>query len=132
MSPSAAPSPDKASFALVLEPADGAARRLAGLPLALRLALDAQAAGASCVVVPADAAELRAALVDSRLRIPVVTEAPSELPRLRARANMLVHRGSLRELGLSVAAGTERAVAELSEPPSVAYAFAPVEVTSDA
>src|SRR5688572_9262731 len=90
--------PEPASFALVLEPAGTQAQRIGGLPLALRLALDAQAAGASAIVVPEAARELRALLEDARLRLPVVGEPPAGAPRLRAPASFLVHRATLREL----------------------------------
>jgi phosphatidylglycerophosphate synthase len=125
-----AQSPDPASFALVLEPGDSATRRIAGLTLPLRLALDAQAAGAACVVVPAEATELRAALRDPRLRLPLVTEAPATAARLRAPSSLLSHRATLRELAQALAPGQERAVATVGEPPQVAYSFAPIDVTS--
>lgn len=123
-----------ARFALVLEPAAAAARRIGGLPLALRLALDAQVAGASCVVVAPGDAELKALLKDPRLRLPVLTEAPARTPRLRAPASLLAHRASLRELAAQLSPGSEqeRAVADERQPPSVAYAFAPIDVQSDA
>lgn len=124
--------PEQAGFALVLEPAAAAARRIGGLSLALRLALDAQAAGASCVVVSASAPELRALLTDARLRLPLVSQSPASVARLRAPASLLAHRASLRELSEGLAPGSERALAEVSEPPSVPYGFAPLEVSSDA
>jgi len=62
------------TFALVLDPsAADPCRVVAGLPLALRLALDAQQGAAACVVVPASEHATRSALTDSRLRIPVAT-----------------------------------------------------------
>jgi phosphatidylglycerophosphate synthase len=124
----------EARFALVLEPAPGGARRLGGLPLALRLALDAQAAGAGCVVVPAGDDQLPGLLDDARLKLPVVTTAPPGTPRLRARSSVLAHRASLRELAARMTPGSddERAVADETKPPSVAYAFAPINVDSDA
>jgi phosphatidylglycerophosphate synthase len=131
MQQSAAPSPEPASFALVLEPAAGMARRLAGLSLALRLALTAQGAGAACIVVASEAHDLRSLLSDARLRLPIVSDAPLDARRLRAPANLLAHRASLQELAQSLAPGSERAVTELREPPAVAYAFAPIPVTSD-
>jgi 1L-myo-inositol 1-phosphate cytidylyltransferase / CDP-L-myo-inositol myo-inositolphosphotransferase len=137
-----APTPPQPSFALVLEPAEAGARRIGGLPLGLRLALDAQAAGAGSIVVPEAAAELRALLGDARLRLPVVAEAPPGAPRLRAAASMLVHRATLRELAEKLGAGpgprdtrkeAELAIAsEASGPPNVAYAFAPIDVSTDA
>lgn len=126
--------PQPASFALVLEPVPAGARRVGGLALGLRLALDAQAAGASCVVVPGSDAELRPLLTDERLRLPVVAEAPHGTPRLRAPSSLLAHRATLRELASQLTAGTETEllVAGVREPPNVAYAFAPIDVSSDA
>jgi phosphatidylglycerophosphate synthase len=122
---------EPAGFALVLEPAAQPARRLGGLALPLRLALDAQAAGAACVVLPASQPELRAVLVDPRLRIPVLSEAPSGAACLRAPASLLAHRATLRELSQQLTPGAERAVAQVTTPPDVAYSFAPIDVTSD-
>jgi phosphatidylglycerophosphate synthase len=125
--------PQPAHFALLLEPSAGAARRLGGLPLGLRLALDAQAAGAGCIVVPDSEAELRGLLSDSRLKLPLVGSAPAGAPRLRAPSNLLAHRATLRELAASLPPGSEAElrVADVREPPSVAYAFAPIEVSSE-
>lgn len=123
--------PEPAGFALVLEPAAGGARLVAGLPLGLRLALDAQAAGASCVVVPAAASELRALLQDARLRLPVSEQAPDGVRRVRAGSDWLVHRASLRELAAAPGSEPELVVASLIQPPDVAYSFAPLHVSSD-
>ncbi len=117
-------------FALVLEPADAGARRVGGLPLALRLSLDAQAAGAGCIVVPETATELRALLADARLRIPVSPTVPPGSPRLVAPANMLAHRGTLRELAQGLPPGAAIEVASASRAPNVAYSFAPLLVSS--
>lgn len=122
---------EKGAFALVLEPAVQPTRRIAGLALPLRLALDAQAAGAGSVVVPASAPELRESLSDARLRIPVLVEPPSGAARLRAPASLLAHRATLRELAQELAPGSERSVAAMTAPPAVAYSFAPIDVTSD-
>lgn len=124
----------EARFALVLEPVAAGARRLGGLPLALRLALDAQAAGASCVVVPAADQQVRGLLQDARLKLPVVSAAPAGTPRLRAPSSLLAHRATLRELAARLSPGSdeERAVTDERQPPSVAYAFAPIDVSSDA
>ena len=125
--------PETATFALVLEPAADGSRRVGGLPLGLRLALDAQAAGASCVVVPPSESGLRLMLQDARLKLPVVDAAPLGTPRLRAPSSLLAHRGSLRELAARLTPGSDegRAIADEKEPPNVAYAFAPFDVTSD-
>jgi 1L-myo-inositol 1-phosphate cytidylyltransferase / CDP-L-myo-inositol myo-inositolphosphotransferase len=119
------------AFALVLEPAEGGTRRVGGLPLALRLCLDAQAAGAACIVVPEDAIALRGSLVDARLRIPLTSAVPPGSPRLVAPANLLAHRGTLRELAQGLPPGAAIEVASVSQPPSVPYAFAPLVVSSD-
>jgi phosphatidylglycerophosphate synthase len=125
------PAPTPPSFALVLEPdeASAGARRVGGLPLALRLCLDAQAAGASQIVVPVGAAELRALLNDARLRLPLVELPPPGMTRLRAPTDLLVHRATLRELAQGSNEGSELLVASVTTPPSVAYAFAPMKVT---
>ncbi len=126
--------PEQPSFALLLEPAPVAAgaRRVGGLSLALRLALDAQAAGASCIVVPEAETELRRLLIDPRLRLPIVAKRPPGTPRLRAPSSLLAHRATLRELSDQIAGDTEVKVADERQPPRVAYAFAPIDVTSDA
>jgi phosphatidylglycerophosphate synthase len=103
-----------------------------GLSLALRLALDAQAAGASCVVVPEAATELRLLLVDPRLRLPIVATPPPFTPRLRVPSCLLVHRATLRELSDQIGGDTELRVEDEHQPPHVAYAFAPIAVTDDA
>jgi phosphatidylglycerophosphate synthase len=116
----------------MLEPASSQAREVGGLPLALRLALDAQAAGASAVVVPQPATELRATLADARLRLPILDEPPPGTPRVRAPSSMLVHRATLRELAQGLPKGAEISVREAGQAPAVPYAFAPIDVTSEA
>jgi phosphatidylglycerophosphate synthase len=123
-------STEQPSFALVLEPAAGAARQLGGLSLALRLALDAQAAGARCIVVPETATELRRLLDDARLRLPIVTETPKGVPRLRAPSSLLAHRATLKQLAQELAPDAELSVADVREPPGAPYAFAPIDVSS--
>ena len=130
--PAHALGPEQAGFALLLEPAGAAARRVAGLPLGLRLALDAQAAGATCIVLPAAERDLRGLLEDARLRVPIVSEAPQGVARLHASAGWLVHRATLRELAHSLGPGAEGSVSHVTEPPGVPYAFAPIDVSSDA
>jgi 1L-myo-inositol 1-phosphate cytidylyltransferase / CDP-L-myo-inositol myo-inositolphosphotransferase len=125
------PSESEPPFALVLEPADAGTRRVGGLPLALRLSLDAQAAGAGCVVVPEAATETRALLADARLRIPVVATVPPGSPRLVAPSNLLAHRGTLRELAHGLPRGAAIEVRSAARPPQVPYSFAPLIVSSD-
>ena len=78
-----------------------------GLPLPLRLALTAQAAGASTVALASEAPpELRALLADPRLTLPVIDELDqpgrlefrTESASVRVPANAVVHRATLREL----------------------------------
>ncbi|HVY29271.1 MAG TPA: CDP-alcohol phosphatidyltransferase family protein [Polyangiaceae bacterium] len=130
MAETPADGPKQPKFVLRLDPADGQDRRLGGLPLGLRLALDAQAAGASAVVVPEAASELRALLDDPRLRLPIVTTAPHGAGVLAAPASLLAHRGTLKELGQRLVPGAIQNVTDVREPPSVAYSFAPIDVSS--
>ena len=123
--------PEQPSFALRLEPAAGGQRRVGGLPLALRLALDAQAAGAGSIVVPESATELRTLLGDARLRLPLLGDPPANAAVVVATSSWLVHRATLRELSQGLAPGAEASVTDVHEPPSVAYAFAPREVSDD-
>jgi phosphatidylglycerophosphate synthase len=114
--PAIAQSNDDGTWHLVLDsPAshDGAAwttRRLLGLPIALRLALTAQAAGARGVVLTSFSArdDVRAALRDERLKIPVLDAADSQKPAdspsdgrrafgtpIHVAANTVIHRALL-------------------------------------
>ncbi|HEY4102935.1 MAG TPA: CDP-alcohol phosphatidyltransferase family protein [Polyangiaceae bacterium] len=87
------------SFALVLESTTAdPCRVVAGLPLALRLALDAQQGGANAIVVPEGASAIRAALGDARLRMPVLAEPPGDAHLLRIPANFVIHRGLVKYL----------------------------------
>src|SRR5690606_11455859 len=76
-------------------PTGDAGRVVAGLSLALRLALDAQAAGMQGIVVPAELPE-RARLLplfaDARLRLPLLDRLPEDASSVRVPANWLVHR----------------------------------------
>ena len=86
-------------WVLVLErPSFDPTARVGGLALALRLALDAQAASASAIVVSKEADAARAALSDRRLRLPVLAEVPSGARCLRVPASTLVHRTLFRSL----------------------------------
>ncbi|MEB2313137.1 MAG: CDP-alcohol phosphatidyltransferase family protein [Sorangiineae bacterium] len=111
---------------LVLDATGGdASRRVGGLSLALRLALDAQAGGAQGVVAPE---ALRALLADRRLRIPVLDDAPTDARRVRVPASYLVHRGlfkAIAERGLALDLGeTEFDF----DPP---WGFSPVDVVDE-
>jgi phosphatidylglycerophosphate synthase len=125
------PAPKPPSFALVLEPAEAGALRLGGLPLVLRLCLDAQAAGASHIVVSSEASALRPLLSDPRLRLAIVDAPPPGILRLKAESNLLAHRATLRELAESASGEQELVVASVTSPPNVAYSFAPLRVTAE-
>lgn len=113
---------------LVLEPpAADPRQKIGGLPLALRLALDAQRAGAHAVVVTDGAASARAVLGDRRLHIPVLDRLPDGPPSVHASASLLTHRGQFAALDGDGTPASAR-VDESTPPPAVAYAFAPIEV----
>ena len=118
------------AFALQIDPptSDAARRPLLGLSTALRLALTAQAAGASAVVADAS---LIPALRDERLRIPVQTSRPSGAWVVKAPANLVIHRGLL---GAALQARGERDWAILDEPFSFSapFGFDPILIASDA
>jgi len=87
------------TFALELDSAAAdPCRVVAGLPLGLRLALDAQQGGAACIVLPSAAQAMRASLADGRLRIPVLERVPDGLRVLRVPANFVVHRGLFKSI----------------------------------
>jgi phosphatidylglycerophosphate synthase len=81
-------------WALVFDPpAADPLRRVGGLSLALRLALDAQRAGASAIVVSGDLdPRVAQALEDPRLSVPITAAAPAGAFRIRVPATFLVHR----------------------------------------
>ena len=89
------------TFALELDTASADPSRIvAGLPLSLRLALDAQQAGAECIVLTGngDADVIRETLRDARLRTPVVAQVPAGVRVLRVPANFVVHRGLFKSI----------------------------------
>ena len=113
------------------DPEADPSRRLGGLPLALRLALDAQAAGASAIVVSVDSPRARAALVDRRLKIAVVDEAPDDVRRITVPAWWVVHRRLLPELAAATKDDPAGANRDLTAEPfalDVPYGFDPIEV----
>jgi phosphatidylglycerophosphate synthase len=115
-------------WVLVLEHPTGAPlRRVGGLSLALRLALDAQRAGASAVVCGPSSGVLPGALRDARLHVPVVEEAPAGARTVRVSANLLVHRDAIR-----AAAEHDRDVTLTVETAHVdtPYGFDPVDVAN--
>jgi phosphatidylglycerophosphate synthase len=86
-------------WVLVLDPPSGdPLRRVGGLPLALRLALDAQAGDASAIVIAAGAEAARYALSDPRLSVPVLDAVPPDAQEVRAPASLLVHRAQFKQL----------------------------------
>ena len=124
-------------FALVLDAAPGDPRRVvAGLPLTLRLALDAQQAGAVCIVVPENEAAIRSALEDPRLSIPVQATPPSGARLLRVPATLVVHRGLFKFIAerdaADAASPRERNLASERIAFDAPYVFAPLSVTDDA
>jgi phosphatidylglycerophosphate synthase len=124
-------------FALVLDSAQGGGdprRVVAGLPLALRLALDAQQAGARCIVLPKDA-PARAVLGDARLHITIQDHAPSEMRVLRVPANWVVHRGLFKFIaerdGANANNPRERNLATERIAFDAPYAFEPLAVVDE-
>ena len=127
------------TFALELDPSAADPRRVvAGLALALRLALDAQQAGAECIVVRdgAQASALRAALVDRRLRIPILDRVPNGARVLRVPDNFVVHRGLFKSIAERDAqdpnAPEERDLARDAIEYDAPYSFSPIAVSDRA
>ena len=113
------------AWVLVLtRPSGDPGRVLGGLSLCLRLALDAQAAGAAGVVT--EDADLKHLLTDPRLRRPVTDDPPPGACAVRVPANWLVHRQTFKT-ALKTDAGVDLTFATAA--PDTAYAFAPLEVT---
>jgi len=125
------------TFALELDSsAADPGRVVAGLPLALRLALDAQQGGAQCIVVPSDALAVRKTLQDARLRIPVLEHVPDAARVLRVPANFVVHRGLFKSIAERDAADArsprQRDLAQEAIAYDAPYSFAPIAVTDNA
>ncbi len=115
-------------------PSSDPARRLGGLPLALRLALDAQASGAEAVVVPPELAALRPLLHDERLRLPIVASPPPDVHVVELRASHVLPRGLLGALAQRELQGPPR-VRSLETQPfehTAPYGFTPIDVTDAA
>ena len=125
------------TWVLVLDrPTADPLRRVAGLPIVLRLALDAQAGGASALVVPAETGISLQAFADARLHIPVLPSPPGGVRSVRVPASFVVHRGLFKKL----AEHEDR----LAEPPrerdlarepfdhGARWGFDPVDVKDDA
>jgi 1L-myo-inositol 1-phosphate cytidylyltransferase / CDP-L-myo-inositol myo-inositolphosphotransferase len=125
------------TFALALDSsAADPGRVVAGLPLSLRLALDAQQAGAGCIVLPPDASAIQKTLQDARLRIPVLERVPEGARVLRVPANFVVHRGLFKSIAERDAADPssprERDLSQGTIPHDAPYSFAPIAVSDDA
>ncbi len=119
-------------WVLVLDPPSAdPCRRVGGLPLALRLALDAQAGGAAGIVVAAGAEAAQPALEDKRLRTPVMASAPDDARRVHVPSSWVVHRALFRTLVDSRQLGSERDLAREPFPLSVPWSFEPIDVTDD-
>lgn len=119
------------SWALELVPAgDTALLRVAGLSVVLRLCLDAQAVGANRIVLPASERALRAALVDRRLRLPIVNEPESNERVVRVDSHLITHREVLRQAAERRVDSDERVVTitPLAEAVSP-YGFSPIAIT---
>jgi hypothetical protein len=119
-------------WVVVLEKPSGAPlRRVGGLSIALRLALDAQRAGASAVVCTGSSGVLPGALRDARLRIPILEHVPKGNRAVRVPASLLVHRDAF-ATAVERAHGDDNADVALTvdnggvETP---YGFAPIEIT---
>ena len=125
------------TFALVLDAtATDPGRVVAGLALSLRLALDAQQAGAECIVLPSEAGAIRKTLQDARLRIAVLDAVPAGLRVVRVPANFVVHRGLFKSIAERDArdpdSPRERDLSQGGISYDGPYAFAPIAVTDDA
>jgi len=121
------------SWALVLDrPSFDPSRRVAGLPLALRLALDAQAGGAAAIVVTDSARAARPPLADPRLRIPILDAVPEGTRAVRVPANYVVHRQLFKAIAehdaRAPAPPAERALQHQSFDHHPPWGFAPFEV----
>src|SRR5438105_8409770 len=86
-------------WVLVLgQPSADPRRRLGGLSLALRLALDAQRAGARAVVRSERSGLGPTDLADARLTMPVIESAPPATRRISVAASVVTHRATLAQL----------------------------------
>ncbi|HEX7669468.1 MAG TPA: CDP-alcohol phosphatidyltransferase family protein [Polyangiaceae bacterium] len=118
-------------WVLALEKPHGAPlRRVGGLSIALRLALDAQRAGAESVVCTATSGVLPGALRDARLRIPVVEAIPEGVRSVHVSATLLVHRDALGAAARRAEGEGQDAVTVTVENGGVEtpYGFSPVEI----
>ncbi len=104
-------------------------RPVAGLPIVLRLALDAQAAGASRIVLGSGLETSRAALGDARLRLPVVEQPDPGEALVEVEAHLVVHREVLRRhAALAIAAPGGASGVSPSDSAPAPFGFSPIEV----
>jgi phosphatidylglycerophosphate synthase len=103
-------------------------REIAGLPVALRLALDAQRAGASAIVAPP---ALHRCLSDPRLTVPVLTEIAEGSRIVRAPEHWVTHR-QLVEHALHDSREPVVELAEAKLPQTVPFGFDSLVVTDSA
>lgn len=88
-----------ANWVLSLQPCEiDASRKVGGLSLPLRLALDAQAAGFLAIVDPTGNAFIARTLTDKRLCIPLLREPPAGARSITIPAHWLVHRSTFSAL----------------------------------
>ncbi len=117
---------------ILTAPSGDPERVVAGLPLALRLALDAEAGGVEAVVLSPETERLRPILADERLQLPIISERPEDVRAIVCPANLLVHRGLFSSITGAAQAGVsgERDVfpADQHLQPDVPFSFPPIEV----
>ena len=122
-----------ANWVLLLQPQEGdACRKVGGLSIVLRLALDAQAAGLKAVVDQTGDARVVAALMDRRLRLPVVHELPKDSKIIAVPAHWVCHRSTLPALLANAPA--EQDILDLNHSKitcSAAWGFDPIAVTDE-
>jgi len=119
-----------ANWVLLLLPSDGdAARIVGGLPLALRLALDAQGSGAKAIIDTTRNPDVTRSLGDPRLRVPLLSEVPEGARPIAVPANWLMHRSTFATL-LNAAPANDTQIDVANAPPrcEVAWGFHPIPV----
>lgn len=108
-------------------------RRVGGLPLALRLALDAQRAGATSLLIESSSTALDLALSDPRMKLRRVDRVPEGHVSLELPAHCVVHRQLLAQLRLEDRSAGECVTFEqlpLDDP--MPFWFPPVLVVDEA
>ncbi len=105
-------------------------RRLGGLSLALRLALDAQRAGAQAIVVTPESGIGKSDLADPRLLLDVLERPPDGARTVKLGASLVVHRGALAEC--ATADGDVTLQTGALPPEGTPFGFAAVDVVDSA